>query len=47
MKKIITSIIEGFKKMMEEYDEVYREVYQDPHFIMMEGYTFACSGFCI
>ena len=47
MKKKIVSIIEGFRKMMKEYDELYSEVYKDPSFVMMEGYTFACSGFYI
>ena len=45
MKKMIRSIIESFKKMMEDYDKVYSELYQDPDFVMMEGYTFASTGF--
>ena len=45
MKKMITSIINCFRKMMKNYEEVYREAYKDPNFMMMEGYTFACTGF--
>lgn len=45
MKKIITSIINGFKNMMKNYEEVYREAYKDPAFIIMEGYSAACTGY--
>ena len=47
MKKIIRSIIESFKKMMEDYDKAYSELYKNPDFVMMEGYTFACTGFVV
>ena len=45
MKKLITSIISKIKKMMENYDEIYREAYMDPGFLMMEGYMQCCCGY--
>ena len=43
IKEMVTAIITGIKKMMNDYEEVYREAYKDPYFIVMEGRAFGYS----
>ena len=44
MKKAITSIINRFKKWMEDYEDIYREACKDPNFMIMERCTFGGMG---
>ena len=44
IKEMITAIITGIKKMMNDYEDVYREACKDPNFVAMEGRTF---GYCM
>lgn len=45
MRNLITSIIDRFKKMMENYENLYREAYRDPNFRMIERYTISGVGY--
>lgn len=45
MKNLITSIMNRVRKLMKEYESLYREVYNDPNYSMIERYSISGAGY--